>query len=143
MGSLIEELRQLSLLHRVIMPRPSRAAVLLLSWGDACGAADDVAGQRGERVVVVAGVAAQDEECLAGAHPEPLGEDSLGLLDQDAAVQRDSQLQILGGLTRSTASPPYHPLSPRKYSHHHTEPYFRVPQADGRWADGGVGDRPA
>jgi hypothetical protein len=32
--------------------------------------------------------------------PEPLGEDSLGLLDQDAAIQRDFQLQIIGGLTR-------------------------------------------
>ena len=46
----------------------------------------------GERMVVIARVAAQCDECLVGGDPEPLGEDSLGLLDDDAAVQRQLQL---------------------------------------------------
>jgi fatty acid desaturase len=60
---------------------------------DGRGAAGDhVTGQLGERVVVVAGVAARQDEGLVRADPQPLGEDALGLLDHDPAVERDLQL---------------------------------------------------
>jgi hypothetical protein len=55
-------------------------------------AADDVGGELGERVVVVAGVAAEQSEGFVGCGAEPFGQDSLGLLDHDAAVERDLQL---------------------------------------------------
>jgi len=51
----------------------------VLAAGDAYRAADDVARQVGERMVVVAGVAARGDECLVGGHLEPLGAESLGL----------------------------------------------------------------
>jgi hypothetical protein len=54
-----------------------------------------VPGAQGRRLPppgAVAGVAAKDDECLVGGYPEPPGEDSPGLPDDDPAVQRDLQL---------------------------------------------------
>jgi len=64
-------------------------ALLPVSFAvDGGDSVDDVAGQLGQGAVMVAGVAAQDEEGIVGAGAEPLSENSLGLLDHDAAVQR-------------------------------------------------------
>src|SRR6201996_4570787 len=71
-------------------PRPGRlrSAVAV----DGGGPVDDVAGQLGQGTVVVTGVTTQDEEGIVGGGPEPLSENALGLLDDDAAVQRPLQL---------------------------------------------------
>jgi len=67
-------------------PGPRATPGLCLSVaGNACRAADDVAGQLGEQVVVVAGVASQCDECLVGGHPEPSAMPGC-LLGQDAAL---------------------------------------------------------
>jgi hypothetical protein len=51
------------------------AAFLLAAAADAYRTADDVTGQLGEPMVVIARVAAQYDKCLVGGHPEPLGQD--------------------------------------------------------------------
>ena len=55
---------------------------------------DDARGEPGEREVVVTRVTPQYEERLVRGHPMPFGQDSLGLLDYDSALQRG--LQLLG-----------------------------------------------
>jgi hypothetical protein len=56
------------------------------------GTGDDIRGQLGERIIVIARVSPQHDERLVGGHPHPFGEDSLSLLDNDAAVQGHLQL---------------------------------------------------
>ena len=72
------------------LPRPGLAA----APDDIGGAVDNVRGQRGERAVVVARVSPQHEERLVRGHAMPFGQNPLGLLDHDSAVQRG--LQLLG-----------------------------------------------
>src|SRR5216683_3137785 len=77
-------------LSRWRRPRPGLAA----ASGDISATVDDARGKPGEREVVVTRVTPQCEERLVRGHPMPFGQDSLGLLDDDSALQRG--LQLLG-----------------------------------------------
>jgi hypothetical protein len=57
----------------------------------------------GEGLVVVACEVAQQHEGLVRGYLQPFGEDSLGLLNQDTAVQRDVELAGRGFLLGGTA----------------------------------------
>src|SRR4051794_31929672 len=67
-----------------------------LRGGEVLGARDDRSCEVGELAVVGAGVAAQGGERLVHVDVQPLGEDALGLLDQNAAVQCGLQLNDHG-----------------------------------------------